>query len=71
MIETTGVGGGAQAREPTLVQALIPKLPVEALDKRILHRLAWIDEVQRHAIPVGPLIHDLTDELRSVSISKV
>ncbi len=39
-----------ERQKPVLVEALIPKLAVEALDKRILHRLPWLNEVQLHAM---------------------
>jgi len=38
------------------VQALVAELPVEALDERVLHRLARLDEPQLDPTLVGPLI---------------
>ena len=58
--------GVVQAGEPVLVEALVPELPVEALDKRILYGLAGLDEVELHAVLVGSLIQDAARELRSV-----
>ncbi len=49
----------AQAGEPVLVEALVAKLAVEALDEAVLDRLARPDEDQRHAAVVGPLVEAL------------
>jgi hypothetical protein len=48
-----------QSYKPELIQALIPKLAVEALDPPAVGRLAGTDEVQGHAVLVRPLVHDL------------
>lgn len=44
------------AHEPALVQALIPELPVEALDERVLNRIPRLDELEFHLVRVRPLI---------------
>jgi len=56
----------AQTQEPVLVQAFVPHLAVEALDESILHRLPRFDEVQLHALLVGPHIQSLARKLRPV-----
>ena len=45
-----------QSHKPVLVETFIPKLAVEALDKRILHRLSGLNKVQMHALLRGPRI---------------
>ena len=55
-----------QIHELVLVQAFIPELPVEAFDERVLHEPPSLNEVQRHPMLIGPLIHDPAGELRSV-----
>jgi len=44
----------ADACEPVLIQTLIPEPPIETLDVGILGRLAWVDEVQLHAVVICP-----------------
>jgi hypothetical protein len=48
------------------MQALIPELHVESLDKAILDRFAWLDEAQPPSAPVGPVVQGLAGELRPV-----
>jgi hypothetical protein len=55
-----------EIQEPVLIQAFIPELSVEALDERVLRWLATLDEVQRHLILIGPLVHDPAGELGPV-----
>lgn len=43
-----------QAHEPVGVEAFRPELAVEALDERIVGRLARPREVKRHAFHVSP-----------------
>jgi hypothetical protein len=52
-----------QIREPVLVQAFIPKLPVEAFHVGILLRLAGHDEVQHHSPLVRPAVQRLAADL--------
>ena len=62
--------GGLGIREiekPMLVQALVPEAAVEAFDKGILFRLAWLDEGERGAMLISPLIHSLAAKLRPVA----
>lgn len=49
-----------------LVEALVPELPVEALDEAVLLRLARVDEVQPHTAFVGPLVERPARQLRLV-----
>lgn len=37
-------------QKPVLVEVLIQKLAVEALEKCILHRFAWLNKMQVHAV---------------------
>ena len=39
-----------QRQEPVLVQTLLPEASVEALDLRIVRRLAWPAEIELHVI---------------------
>ena len=43
-----------KAQEPVSVQTFRPEATVERFDKRIVGRLAWPREVERHAALVGP-----------------
>lgn len=61
-----GDSGIRQAREPALVQAFVPEPPVEAFRVRVLHRLARLDEVQRYAALVRPLIQHPPSELGAI-----
>ena len=58
--------GFFQIAEPVLVQAFVPQPAVEALDVRVLDRLAGLNEVQLHSLAVGPGIQGGTGELRAV-----
>ena len=49
--------GQGKAREPMLV---------EALDIRVLHRLAGLDEVQPHPMGVRPSVEDPPSEFRAI-----
>ena len=53
-----------QARKPMVVQALIPEPAVEALNERILCRFARLDQLELHAMLVGPLVQCLAGEFR-------
>ena len=55
-----------QARKPMVIQALIPKPAVEALDEGILRRFARLDQLELHAVLVGPLVQRPACELRSL-----
>jgi hypothetical protein len=55
-----------QRQKPVLVETFIPKLAVEALDKRILHRLPRLNEVQVHPMLGGPGIQGRPGEFRPV-----
>ena len=56
----------SEIREPVEIQAFIPKLSIEALDKTVFDRSAWPDESQLHTIRVCPLVKGFACELRSV-----
>ena len=58
--------GFLQGQKPVLGQALTQKLPIEALDKGVLHRLPRLNEVQVHAILRGPGSQRDASELRIV-----
>src|SRR5690606_19662587 len=49
-----------------LVQAVVPKLAIEAFHERVLHRLAWLDEMQLDAAFARPQEQRLAGELRAV-----
>ena len=55
-----------QGEEPVLVEAFIAEPPVEALDVRVLHRLAWLDELQRDAAIRGPRVERATAKLTAI-----
>jgi hypothetical protein len=55
-----------QRREPVLIQAFRPEMPVETLDVRIVRRLAGPGEFELHAVLVRPSVECLGDELRPV-----
>src|SRR6266496_2617176 len=44
---------------------------IESFDKAILHRLAWFDELQGHAVLFGPLRQGRSDELGTVVCSQL
>lgn len=44
-----------EATEPVLVQAAVAELPVEALDKRVLSGLAWLDEEDPNVMERSPV----------------
>lgn len=52
--------------EPVLVQALIAKCAVKALDVRVLDRLARANETERNPTSVGPRIKGQTGEFGTV-----
>ena len=55
-----------QREEPVLIQALVPKLPVEALDVRVLDGLTRLDELQRDAGISGPHIEGIAAEFGAI-----
>lgn len=55
-----------QGHKPVFVETFIPKLSVEALDKGILHRLPWLNEVQMYAVLSRPRIQRRPREFRPV-----
>ena len=58
--------GMRQADEPVLVQALVPKSPVERFDIRILIGFSGFDQEQSDATCVRPGQHRLATELLAV-----
>ena len=55
-----------QIGEPVGVEAFVPKAAIEALDEGVLDWLTGIDELQLDVVLVGPLVEDLTGQLRAV-----
>ncbi len=58
--------GFRQADEPTLVETFVPQSAVDALDEAVLHRPPRLDELQRDAVLVRPLIDVFAAKFRSV-----
>ena len=46
-----------QRSEPVLVQAFVSEFAVEAFDKWVLSRLAWLYELQFSTVAFGPFKH--------------
>src|SRR5438132_12933129 len=44
---------------------------IESFDKAILHRLAWFDELECHAMLLSPFSQDQSDELGTVVCSQL
>jgi hypothetical protein len=44
---------------------------IESLNETVLHRFAWFDELQSHAVLLGPLSQSQRDELRTVVCSEL
>ena len=63
--------GVEKAREPVAVQALVAELPVEALDVRVLHRLARSNEVKLDLPLVRPLIERLAGDSGPLSLTTI
>ena len=55
-----------ETSEPVLVEALIPKTPIEALAGAVLHGLPRLDEVVADPSLVAPLVEHPAGELRAV-----
>lgn len=55
-----------QREELIVVEAFLTQPPVEALNERILVRLARPDEVELHAVAVGPGVHLVAGELGAI-----
>jgi len=55
-----------QRKEKLRVQTFIAQLPVEALDESILHRPSWPDELQPHAILIGPDVEGAAAKLAPI-----
>lgn len=69
VMSSPGVDLGAgvlQRFEPMLIQAALAVPTVEALDERVLHWLAGLDEVQFHSVVRGPEEHCLAGQFRAV-----
>ena len=43
-----------KAQEPVCIQTLGSEATVERFDKRIVGRLSWSTEVERHTVGIGP-----------------
>ncbi len=61
--------GLRQSLKPLLVQALVTKLPIEALDVAVLHGPARLNQDMSHAMRCGPSHKSSTRELRAVVCS--
>ena len=48
------MAGMGQAGEPVFVQTLVPQSAVERFDIGVLIGFAWLDQLQRHAVAIGP-----------------
>src|SRR2546421_3201632 len=44
---------------------------IEPFDETVLHRLAWFDELQSHAVLLGPLSQSQRDELGTIVQSEL
>ena len=58
--------GVLQTGEPVQIQAVVPELAVEALDKGVLRRLTRLNEVKLHTSLPGPEKHCLACKFRAV-----
>ena len=58
-----------QGLKPLLVQALITKLPIEALDVAVLHGPPWLNQDMPHTMRRCPSHKSSTRELRAVVCS--
>ena len=58
-----------QCLEPLLVQALVTKLPIEALDVAVLHRAAWLNQDMSNSMRRCPSHEGATCEFRTVVCS--
>lgn len=58
--------GVTQARKPIRAEALIAKLAIEGFHEGVLHRLAWLNEVQLDSSLPSPLIEGLPREFRTI-----
>ena len=52
--------------EDVLVKALVAQPRIETLDVRVLDWLAWFDELQPHAVLIGPLVERPAAQLGTV-----
>jgi len=55
-----------QCGEPVQIQAFLAETAIEAFDVSILGRLAGVDEIELHAVIIGPSIQSPAPELRAV-----
>ena len=58
-----------QSLKPLLVQALVTKLPIEALDIAVLHGASWLNQDMAYAMRRCPSHKSSTRELRTVVCS--
>ena len=52
--------------EDVLVEAFLAQPRIEALDVRVLDRLARFDELQPHAVIIGPLVEHPAAQFRTI-----
>ena len=55
-----------QTSKPMLIQAFVPELAVQAFNKGVLCRLAWLDKSKRDAGFLAPEEHSFAGELSSI-----
>ena len=58
-----------QTGKPVVIQALIPEAPIEALDERVLSRLAGLDQLELNAMLAGPLVERFAGKFWSLVCS--
>ena len=58
-----------QCLKPLLVQALVTKLPIEALDVAVLHGASWLNQDVPHAMRCCPCHESAACEFRAVVCS--
>jgi hypothetical protein len=60
------VSGFVKGSEPVLIQAFVPEFAIEALDKRILGGLTWLDKPKLYPSISGPEVHGFAGEFTAV-----
>ena len=58
--------GLTKISEPVLIQAAVPEPGVEAFQKSVLNRLAWLNELQLHVRLLAEKEHGLARHLRAI-----
>ena len=55
-----------QASEPMLIQAFVSELAIQAFNKSVLCRLAWLDKAKRDIGFLAPEEHSFAGELSAI-----